>query len=153
MTLMVPKWSRSDNDASIGFTMCDNTTCRHHQIGNTHITGYTASLDSTAASAHQPSLDYEDFHDPLDCPEDIDGHKGARIPKWMLPELDDNLRNKLRPDILRISGLPCTIARPPQSRHERRHLLIEILKIGFCSDTRWKSSTRRSNNMNSSLAY
>ena len=73
----------------------------------------SASANPTAASAYQPSLDYEDSHDPLYCPEDIDGHKGARIPEWMLPEIDDNLRNKLRPDILRVSGLMCTIARPP----------------------------------------
>ena len=61
----------------------------------------------------------------------------------MLPEIYDNLRNRLRPDILRISGLPCTTARPPQSRHERQRLLIEILKIGFCSDTRWKEKLRK----------
>ena len=103
----------------------------------------SASLDPTAASAYQASLDYEDSLDPLNCPEDIDGHKGARIPKWMLPELDDDLRNKLRPDILRISGLPCTTARPPQSRHERRRLLVEILEIGFCSDTRWKEKLHK----------
>ena len=103
----------------------------------------SANPDPTAASAYQPSLDYENSHDPLHCPEDIDGHKGARIPKWMLPEIDDDLRNRLRPDILRISGLPCTTARPPQSRHARQRLLIEILEIGFCSDTRWKEKLHK----------
>ena len=114
----------------------------------------SANPDPNAASAYQPSQDYEDCHDPLNCPEDIDGHKGARIPKWMLPEIDDDLRNRLRPDILRIRGLPCTTARPPQSRHERQRLLIKILEIGFCSiQDGKKSSTRKSNNMYSSLTY
>ena len=103
----------------------------------------SANPDPTAASAYQPSLDYEDSHDPLNCREDIDDHKGARIPKWMLPEIDDDLRNRLRPDTLRISGLLCTIARPPQSRHVRPSLLIEILEIGFCSDTRWKEKLHK----------
>ena len=98
----------------------------------------SASPDPTAASAYQPSLDYVESHDPLNCPEDIDGHKGARSPEWMLPEIDDNLGNKLRPDLLRISELPCTTARPPQSRHERQCLFTHILEIGFCSDTRCK---------------
>ena len=72
----------------------------------------SANPDPTAASAYQPSLDYEDSHASLNCTEDIDGHKGARIPKWMLPKIDDDLRNRLRPNILRISTLLCTTARP-----------------------------------------
>ena len=48
-----------------------------------------ASSSSTAASAYQSSLDYEDSHDPLHCPEDSAGYKGARIPGWMLPEISD----------------------------------------------------------------
>ena len=40
-----------------------------------------ASSNSTAASAYQSSLDYEDSHDLLNCPEDIADYKCARIPK------------------------------------------------------------------------
>ena len=113
----------------------------------------SANPDPTAASAYQPSQDYEDSHDPLNCPEDIDGHKGARIPEWMLPEIGDDLRNKLRPDILRISGLPCTTVRTPQSRHERQRLSIHILEIGFCSDTRWEEKLHKKRQQHTQLTH
>ena len=51
----------------------------------------------------------------------------------MVPNPND-LRNKLRPYVLRISGMPCTTARPLQNRQERGHLplsLQAILEMSF----------------------
>ena len=36
-----------------------------------------------------------------------------------------------------------TTARPPQNCHERQRLLIEILEIGFRSDTRWEEKVHK----------
>ncbi len=79
--------------------------------------------------------EHQDTHDMLGCPDNLDGYKGARVPEWMLPDLEHDLRNKLRPDILRVNGLPFDNIRPPQSPLERGNLQIEIVEVGYCSNT------------------
>ena len=57
----------------------------------------------------------------------------------MLPDMENDLRSKLRPDILRVNGLPFNNVRPPRSPSERGSLQIEIVEVGYCSDTRWEA--------------
>ena len=82
---------------------------------------------------------HQDSHEVLDCCDDLDGHKGARIPEWMLPDVEIDLRSKLRPDILRVNGLPFDNVRPPQSPSERGSLQIEIVEVGYFPGTRWEA--------------
>ena len=83
--------------------------------------------------------EHQDSHEVLDCYDGLNGHKGASIQEWMLPNVENDLRSKLRPDIIRINGLPFDNISPPQSPSERGSLLIEIVEVGYCPDTRWEA--------------
>ena len=46
-----------------------------------------------------------------------------------------------------------TTARPPQNRHERRRLFIEILEIGFRSDIRWEEKLHKKMQQHEQLTH
>ena len=52
--------------------------------------------DPIVTSADQRSLDYADSYDPLNCPEGIDGHRGARIPERMPPDINQHEQPQMR---------------------------------------------------------
>ena len=68
----------------------------------------------------------------------------TRLPPWLLPTMPARVRDKLRPDILIIEGLPVhagialTTASPSLS-HLQRSCRIHIIEVGYCSDSssRW----------------
>jgi hypothetical protein len=60
---------------------------------------------------------------------------GSRLPHWLLPGVDDATLWKLRPDALRRATLPRDAA-PPLKRDARSDHIVEIIKFGYCSDTR-----------------
>ena len=63
----------------------------------------------------------------------------TRLPKWMLPDLDDETRNQLRPDLLVIQGLAQRRAnawpKGKKLRHKRRYT-VHLIEVGYGSDTR-----------------
>jgi hypothetical protein len=56
----------------------------------------------------------------------------------MLPDIDNDLRMKLRPDILRIRGLPAGATNFPISRDQRAQYEVQVIEVGYCADTRYK---------------
>ena len=66
------------------------------------------------------------------------------LPPWLLPTMPARVRDKLRPDILIINGLPLhagnafTTASPSLS-HLQRSCRIHMIEVGYCSDSscRW----------------
>ena len=97
--------------------------------------------------------EHQGTHDMLDCPDNLDGYKGARVPEWMLPDLEHDLRNKLGPDILRVNGLPFDNIRPPKSPSERGNLQIQIVEVGYSSDTRWETKLEEKELQHAQLVY
>jgi ribonuclease HI/exonuclease III len=70
------------------------------------------------------------------CPrEDAASHGAAdtRLPTWLLPDITDEERNKLRPDILIVEGLR---ARHVQDLEQDTKFSIHIVEVGYCSDSR-----------------
>ena len=63
----------------------------------------------------------------------------TRIPKWMLPDTDDDMRNQLRPDLLLIQGLTQRRANTwpngKRLRYKNRYT-VHLLEVGYGSDTR-----------------
>ena len=109
--------------------------------------------DEELDDADEGQQEHQDTHDVLDCHGDLDGHNGPRIPEWMLPDLENDLRSKLRPDILRVNGLPFDNVRTPQSPSERGRLQIEIVEVGYCSDTRWEAKIEEKKLQHAQLVY
>ena len=101
--------------------------------------------------ASQEHLGIHDSSDVLDS-DDLDGHEGARVPEWMLLDVETDLKNKFRTDIFRVKGLPFYNMRPPQSHSERGSLRIEIVELGFCSDTRWEAKLEEKKRQHAQLA-
>ena len=85
-----------------------------------------------------PLTRFEDSANPLNTPEDLDQTLGTRIPKEMLPDIDNDIRMKLRPDILRIRGLPAGATNFPISKDQRAGYEVQIIEVGYCADTRYK---------------
>ena len=75
------------------------------------------------------------------------GVESTRLPRWLLSEdrVNDMLLRKLRPDILRIIGLPPNpteeqIAHALANKHEYR---VQVIEVGYCSDTKWKDTVKK----------
>jgi hypothetical protein len=63
-----------------------------------------------------------------------------RLPGWLLPEVSAEERGKMRPDILRVLGLPATPT-PEQVEHavaNKRLHTVQVVEVGYTSDTRWQ---------------
>ena len=60
---------------------------------------------------------------------------GTRLPDWMLPGVDGLVLRRLRPDALRIGTLSRTAA-GPLTRADRSKHVVDIIEVGYCSDTR-----------------
>lgn len=68
------------------------------------------------------------------------GVLGTRLPQWLLPQIDDPLRDKLRPDLLFITNFNNDPMLPSSPAHRRRHCQtwnyhVHIVELGFTSDT------------------
>ena len=68
----------------------------------------------------------------------------TRFPPWLLPTMPARVRDKLRPDILNIQGLPvhadiALTTASPSLCHLQRSCRIHIAEVGYCSDSssRW----------------
>eukprot|EP00887_Chlorella_sp_A99_P002003 scaffold18.g2003.t1 len=62
-----------------------------------------------------------------------------RLPAWLLPDTASEEVACMRPDVLRVTGLPpaptaAEIEAATQNKH--RHP-IQVVEVGYCSDTRW----------------
>lgn len=68
------------------------------------------------------------------------GADEKRIPAFMLPGVDADTRSKLRPDILRIVGLPTqpTEAALQAATRDKGPYTIQVIEVGYCDDTRWR---------------
>ena len=68
-----------------------------------------------------PQTGFEDSANPMNTPEDHDQtlSLGTFIPKEMLPDIDNDIRMKVRPDILRVKGLPAGATTFPVARDQR----------------------------------
>ena len=67
---------------------------------------------------------------------------GKRVPAWVLPDEDPATREKMRPDILRIIGLPVN-ATPDEiceAVHNKDKHTIQIIEVGYGPDTRWRDT-------------
>ena len=54
---------------------------------------------------------------------------------------------------MRVNGLPFDNVRTPQSPSERGRLQIEIVEVGYCSDTRWEAKFEEKKLQHAQLVY
>lgn len=70
------------------------------------------------------------------------GADAKRLPRWILPEgtTSDEELAKMRPDILRIRGLPPapTPADIAHAMANKEQYQMELVEVGYCSDTKWR---------------
>jgi hypothetical protein len=65
---------------------------------------------------------------------------GKRLPSWLLPEVDPDILHIMRPDILRIKGLPAQATREEIEDallHTSGHK-IQVIELGYSSDSNWR---------------
>lgn len=74
------------------------------------------------------------------------GVEATRLPRWFLSSerVDDMLLRKLRPDILRIVGLP---PKPTEEQialalANKQDYRVQVIEVGYCSDAKWRAGTR-----------
>ena len=60
---------------------------------------------------------------------------GTRLPRWVLPDVAELTLHRLRPDAIRIGTLLRTDA-TPRTRADRSKHTVDIIEVGYCSDTR-----------------
>ena len=65
---------------------------------------------------------------------------GNRFPQFLLPVLEETKRRKMRPDILRILGLPAhpTPSDIARATSHQSTCTIQLVEVGYCSDFSWK---------------
>ena len=75
------------------------------------------------------------------------GAAGTRLPRFLLPSrlVTDAELAKMRPDMLRIIGLPSapTEAEIAEAVANKGQYRIQIVEVGYCSDTRWREKMRQ----------
>ena len=78
---------------------------------------------------------------------------GKRVPEFVLPDEDPITRDKMRPDILRIKGLPVDARDSDILRACRRkdEYVIQIIEVGYCSDTRWEAKLEKKKHQHTRL--
>ena len=70
------------------------------------------------------------------CDDNNDIAEETRIPPFILPDIDDVTRSKLRPDLLRVRNLnKGQLA--PQTPDERKQYDIDVVEVGYCPDTQY----------------
>jgi hypothetical protein len=62
-----------------------------------------------------------------------------RVPKWVLPDIDDNIRKKMRPDILLLRGLEVEPASREEEEEARNTCSIAIVEVGVTMDQGYAS--------------
>ena len=80
---------------------------------------------------------------------ELEKHKvqGTRLPEWLLPSIPPEQRARLRPDILRILGLP---ANPSKSDLQlaaanKGKYTVQIVEVGYTTDTNWHETLKNKN--------
>jgi hypothetical protein len=76
-----------------------------------------------------------------DLPSDV---HGKRLPAWLLPEVLEAERMKMRPDMLVAQGMTAADGREISdegvcSSHMKRRACIHVFELGYCSDTAYAS--------------
>ena len=124
--------------------------CEHPEIKARIIARHNNTVKMTLKALQRASADGGIFTIMDACSEDEAGEygvEGTRLPRWLLsPErVDDMLLRKLRPDILRIVGLP-----PNPTEEQIAHALahkqdyrVQVIEVGYCSDTKWRATIKR----------
>jgi hypothetical protein len=65
-----------------------------------------------------------------DLPEEV---AAKRLPQWLLCGVPDDVRQKIRPDLLVIEGLPCTTRAIASG--QLNHTKMHVIEVGYGSDT------------------
>lgn len=79
---------------------------------------------------------------------------GKRVPDWLLPDTDPDTRQRMRPDILRITGLPAN-ASPEEieeAQNSKRGYTVQIIEVGYGQDSRWRDTLERKQQQHKQLA-
>ena len=79
---------------------------------------------------------------------------GNRVPQFLLPVLEETKRRKMRPDILRVLGLPAHPTRSDTARatSHKSSCTIQIVEVGYCSDFSWKRKFEEKQKQHEALA-
>jgi len=65
------------------------------------------------------------------------GTDGTRLHQWMLPDVPEEILNKMRPDILVAEGVTQAQAadgRHPRTPEERGRCKVHVVEVGYCQD-------------------
>ena len=70
---------------------------------------------------------------------------GKRLPEWMLPDVDPETRQRMRPDLLIIENLShdASEASIADAVAQKEQHTIHLIEVGYGPDTRWKDTQAR----------
>ena len=120
--------------------------CTHPQMKAMHIHRHDSAVRMIHTALQRGSC-HGNAYTVLDAckQEELEGltADAKRLPRWLLPKnvAHDDTLCRMRPDILRILGLPGAptteeIQHAVSNKH--RHT-IQVVEVGYCSDTQWRA--------------
>ena len=128
--------------------------CKHRQLRAMYIARHNHAVRKVAAALCKHT---DAAYTVLDaCRADELGTHGAdsnRVPEFLLPLAPEAERRRMRPDILRVQGLPPAptpeqIAGACAAKHMHA---ISIVEVGYTSDTQWQEKLRQKEGQHAEL--
>lgn len=129
--------------------------CEQRQMRAMYIARHDKAVGSITKALHRGSAGGS--YTVMDaCKErDLAAHDvdAKRLPGWLVPSVAREERSRMRPDILRVLGLPAApsreqIERATTSKH--RHT-VQIVVVGYTADTRWQENLKQKERQHEAL--
>jgi hypothetical protein len=125
--------------------------CSHRQIKAMQIKRHDSAVRAINQALQRRSKQGSVFTVMDACKEAELADHGAdakRILRWMIPaeQVSDADLAKMRPDILRVVGLPAAPTeeqlREAADVANREKYRVQLIEVGYCSDTKWRDKVK-----------
>ena len=129
--------------------------CAHDSISGLRILRHNDAVRHIAKGIRQSSIPHIRnallYMDAGNTPDAIIADEGNRVPGWLLPDTDPQLRNKLRPDILLIT-MPDSIDKHSiRLEYAKEQAGIYIIEVGYGADTKYEETLQKKTDQHTSL--
>ena len=121
--------------------------CTHDAISGLRILRHNDAVRCIAKGIRQSELPHIRnallYMDAGITPDTLIADEGNRVPGFLLPHLDPNIRNKLRPDLLLITMPDSINKQATRMEYMKEQTVIYILEVGFGADTNYEDTLQR----------
>jgi len=117
-------------------------SCTHPLITGLRINRHNAAVRRIAKAIREsdkPSIkNAAVYMDAGTAEDEIIASQGSRVPDWLLPDIDEEVRKKLRPDLLCFTVPMGFASQDVPALVNQRSSTIYVLEVSFCGDTRYR---------------